>query len=216
MISLPAAEDPLVAFAKKFFQGARGSHDWEHTGRVVRLVRHLTQAEGADALVSIPAAYLHDIARCEEDASNGALDHAVRGAELAEPILSQLGFSDEQVCAICACIRTHRFRSQNPPVALEAKVLFDADKLDSIGAIGIGRAFLFAGEIGAKLHNPDVNPLQSQAYSMEDTAWREYIVKLRWIKDRMLTREGKRLAESRSAFMKNFFQRLDLEFSGSC
>lgn len=112
------------------------------------------------------------------------------------------------------CIETHRFRGNNKPQTKEAKVLFDADKLDSIGAVGIGRAFQFAGEVGARLHNGGIDIKQTQSYSKEDTAYREFTVKLRKIKDRMLTEEGKRMAEERHRFMIAFFDRLNDEVEG--
>jgi uncharacterized protein len=73
-------------------------------------------------------------------------------------------------------------QGKNIPETIEAKVLFDADKLDSIGRCGIGRAFLFAGEVGATLHNPDITPEESESYSKNDTCYREYRVKLMKIK----------------------------------
>ena len=97
----------------------------------------------------------------------------------------------------------------------EAKVLFDADKLDSIGTIGIGRAFWFAGHIGAKLHNGEHIPVEkTKPYTSEDTAYREFIVKLKRIKDLMFTKEGKRLAEERHNYMVSFFNRLQKEING--
>ncbi len=86
--------------------------------------------------------------------------------------------------------------------------------MDSIGAVGIGRAFLFAGEVGAKLHNKGIDLDKTHAYSEEDTAYREYWVKLRFIKDRILTAEGRRLAQQRHAFMEGFFSQLDEETEG--
>jgi uncharacterized protein len=102
------------------------------------------------------------------------------------------------------------------PQTLEAKILYDADKLDSIGAVGIGRAFLFAGQTGAKLHNEsDVDILACKPYSKEDTAYREFKFKMSKIKDRMLTPEGKRLATERHNFMEVFFERLERETKGA-
>jgi uncharacterized protein len=98
---------------------------------------------------------------------------------------------------------------------LEARTLFDADKLDSIGAIGIGRAFLFAGEVGAKLHNPEMDLHNTQPYTEQDTGYREFKLKLSKIKDRMLTVEGRRLARERHAFMEEFFERLQQEWDGT-
>jgi uncharacterized protein len=115
---------------------------------------------------------------------------------------------------IIHCIETNRFRGNKKLKTKEAKVLFDADKLDAIGAIGIGRAFLFAGEIGAKLHDKNVDIKKTKEYTKNDTAYREYLVKLRKIKDRMFTKEGKRIAKERHKFMVNFFNRLNKEVEG--
>ncbi len=93
-------------------------------------------------------------------------------------------------------------------------MLFDADKLDAIGAVGVARAFLFAGEIGARLHSPDVKIEDTQPYSENDTGYREYRLKLRKIKNRMLTDEGKKLADERHRFMAEFFKRFINEYKG--
>jgi uncharacterized protein len=100
------------------------------------------------------------------------------------------------------------------PETGEARVLFDADKLDAIGAVGVARAFLFAGEVGARLHTPDVDPEQTRPYTENDTGYREYRVKLCKIKDRMLTSEGRRIAKERHAFMEQFFNRFIKEYEG--
>jgi uncharacterized protein len=193
---------------------SKGSHDWEHTLRVYALAVRLAKLEKADLSVVKLAALLHDIARGEEDASGGKIDHATRGAKEAFGILKSLGASDELASATAHCIETHRFRGGSKPLSAEAKVLFDADKLDSIGAVGIGRAFLFAGEVGAKLHNKRKDILRTKAYTEEDTAYREYMVKLRHVKSRMLTKTGKTLAVKRHKFMEDFFSRLNSEVEG--
>ena len=97
---------------------------------------------------------------------------------------------------------------------MEAQVVFDADKLDSIGAVGIGRSFHFAGRIGARLHNTMEEALGSASYSREDSAYREYLVKLRYIHERMLTAEGRRMALARHQSMVGFFERLCCEVRG--
>ncbi len=204
----------IQAIAEKMFTGARASHDWDHTLRVLRLCEHIGPAERADMDVLRIAAVLHDIGRPQQDASRGSLCHAVHGAVLAEPIVATLLFSPGQKDNILHCIRTHRFRGMHVPETLEAKVLFDADKLDAIGAIGIARAYLFAGEIGARLHSPDIPAEQSAPYSIDDTGFREYRVKLSKIKDRMMTSEGKRMAGERHRFMTAFFNRFLQEYQG--
>ncbi len=200
--------------ARKLFQSARGSHDWDHTERVYRLCLRIGRRENADLAVLKLAALLHDIGRAAEDRSNGRLCHGERGAKLAKKILESHNIEKETLDKVVHCIETHRFRRSGSPESLEAKILFDADKLDSIGAVGVGRAFLFAGEVGARLHDPEVDVAATRAYTREDTAYREYLVKLSRIKDRMFTREGKRLARERHRFMVEFFRRLNKEILG--
>ena len=204
----------IKKFAKSYFDAARGSHDWEHTLRVCRLCERIGPAEGADMDVLLSAAYLHDIGRRYQDASNGAVCHAEKGAQLAEALLNGLPLSDDQKQNIVDCIKSHRFRGLNIPRTTEARVLFDADKLDAIGAVGVARAYLFAGEVGARLHNPDADIEKARPYSRDDTGFREYRVKLCKIKERILTHEGRKLAVKRHRFMEEFFNRFLEEYEG--
>lgn len=200
--------------AQDLFENARGSHDWEHSLRVHALCKKLGPIEGADMVVLEAAAYLHDIGRAAQDAANGSLCHAAKGAEKAKNILSPLLLNVKRKNNIIHCIQTHRFRGDNAPQTVEARVLFDADKLDAIGAVGIARAYLFAGELGACLHNPDLPPEHTSPYSKNDTGYREFVVKLSRIKERMLTTEGKRMALARDAFMRTFFEQFLEEYTG--
>ena len=198
----------------KYVSNASGSHDWHHVERVRKLCLHIAEVEGADKDALEIAAYLHDVGRPYQEESKGRICHAEKGAEMARFLLENQPLSREQKLNIVHCIQTHRFRGNNVPETLEAKILFDADKLDAIGAIGIGRAFLFAGEVGAKLHNSVNDPENTEVYTKEDTAYREFRVKLSKIKDRMLTHEGRLMALERHAFMEDFFVRFMKEHEG--
>lgn len=200
--------------AKQFFDRARGSHDWEHTLRVHRLCEKIGPVEGADMIVLSAAAYLHDIGRSIQDRSNGSVCHAEKGGELARPLLADMPLTRGQMENIIHCIVSHRYRGSHVPETMEAKALFDADKLDAIGAVGVARAYLFAGEVGARLHRPDMDVALAKPYSRDDTGYREYVVKLCRIKDRMITKEGRRLALDRHAFMEAFFNRFLEEYEG--
>lgn len=204
----------LKAISRSFCVAEGGSHGPDHSERVLHTALLIGQRMHANLHILTPAALLHDIGRKEERMSQGRICHASRGAEIAEPLLRELGYRHDAIEAICHCIRSHRFRGGLRPATLEAEILYDADKLDSIGAIGIGRAFLFAGQIGARLHNPELDPTQTMPYSLEDTAYREFRVKMSRVRTHMLTSVGREMAEQRHAFMQTFFDQLTRETGG--
>ncbi len=206
----------LRQLADPYHDDMGGCHGPDHTERVHKTALHIGRLMGAKLDVLSAAALLHDIGRSYETREQGKICHAEKGAELARKILAKLDFTPDLIDEIAHCIEAHRYRGKKIPVTLEAKILYDADKLDSIGAVGIGRAFLFAGQTGAKLHNEsDVDILDCKPYTREDTAFREFKFKMSKIKDHMLTPEGKRLAEERHDFMEVFFERLERETKGA-
>ena len=206
--------DHIRRITRERFAGARGSHDWDHTLRVCRLCERIGPAEGADMDVLRIAALLHDIGRSRQDACRGSVCHAEKGAEMAAPVVEDLSLSRSRKENIIHCIRSHRFRGNHKPETMEARVLFDADKLDAIGAVGVARAYLFAGEVGARPHNPGNHIENTRPYSIDDTGYREFKVKLCKIRDRILTETGKKIAEERHAFMVAFFKRFIEEYTG--
>lgn len=212
----PVIEE-IMRGAKALIDRNPACHDWDHTLRVLHNARHICQVEGANTFVVEAAAVLHDIGRPAELADQGKTCHAAHGAGLAAAMLRDLGVTEPVLVEqIADCVRTHRYRTRGArrPDSLEAKIIFDADKLDCIGAIGIGRSFHFAGRIGARVHNAEREATAAESYSTEDSAYREFLVKLRFVKDRMLTAEGRRMAASRHEFMLRFFERLNREVVG--
>jgi uncharacterized protein len=184
--------------AKYFFEEAGACHGWDHIERVYNLALHIGEKENADLEILKLAALLHDIARIEQDNSNGEICHAELGASLAKEILKKHNFSEEKINKVVHCIRTHRFRKENKPETKEAQILYDADKIDSIGAIGIGRVFAYGGEHDRSL----------------DKSCQEFQFKLSKVKDNLLTEEGKKVAQERHDFMVKFFERFFKEADG--
>ena len=203
----------IYEFVKSALQSAPGCHDFDHTLRVLRNAEKLAaETPEADLQIIRLAALLHDIARPQEMSSKGKLCHARQGAGICAVELKKYDFPQAMIDKICGCIQSHRFRGDGPaPQSLEAEIIYDADKLDSIGAIGIGRAFHFAGRENARVHNSRDEALNSEPYSREDSAYREYLVKLRHVADRMLTPAGRRHAVGRAKFMHDFFEQMDKE-----
>ncbi len=204
--------------AKKYFIGASGCHDWSHIDRVRNLALHIGKKEKADLKVLEAACLLHDIGRKEEMDSNGKFCHAEKGAELAEKFLIKLKLDKKDIENIKHCIISHRFRNEYIPKTIEAKVLFDADKLDSIGMVGVGRAFLFSGYIKNSMYTGREKYLAKNvgdhSYSKEDTPVMEYEFKLKKVKNKILTKTGKKVALERHNYMVDFFERFNQEIKG--
>jgi len=203
--------------AQGYYEANDASHSFEHVLRVLALAERIAQAEGADVDVVRTAALLHDIGRGEE--ARTGVCHAEAGARQARDILKD-GPADF-VEAVAEAIACHRFRRPDRrPQTPEARVLYDADKLDAIGAIGVARAYAVAGRRGQRLYSPlhsaDTDDL-SQAVVGESEAHtpvQEYLFKLRHLKDRLFTETGRALAADRHAFMVAFFDRLEAEVRG--
>lgn len=201
-------------FVRRKLANNRCGHDLDHTLRVYKNALKLAELCGGDVRIISAAAMLHDVGRFEETRTRGAVCHAEIGAVIARQYLEKRGFDENFVNAVVHCIERHRFRKGLAPETLEAKILFDADKLDSIGPVGLGRAFLFAGNSGARLHNSRKEALEAEEYSYQDTAYREYLVKLSKVHERMLTEQGRKLALYYTDFMKNFFNEMNLQIKG--
>ncbi|MFA6514358.1 MAG: HD domain-containing protein [Patescibacteria group bacterium] len=204
--------------AKKYFVDADGCHDWSHVERVNNLAMNIGRKERANLSVLTLAVLLHDIGRKEETKSRGKFCHAEKGAELSAKILLKYKIDQSLVDNILHCIISHRYRNNNIPKTIEAKVLFDADKLDSIGAVGVGRDFLFAGYLQNGLYTGNeiglIKSKKDYAYTKDDTAIMEYEFKLKKIKDKMLTKTGKKIALRRHNFMVLYFKRFWREVNG--
>ena len=205
--------DQYYQLARQLYQNGP-SHDFFHVERVFHLALRLGEIERADLEILGLAALFHDLARETETASAGEICHAVASAKQAQEIFLKHGESETKVAAIYHCIATHRYRNGNEPQTLEAKCLYDADKLDSLGAIGVARAYLWLGERGGTVYIPREIWEQTDFASNrpeEDSLQREWHIKLRHIPDKLYTSSARKLAMKRSETMKNFLETLERE-----
>ncbi|MFZ5918154.1 MAG: HD domain-containing protein [Chloroflexota bacterium] len=198
--------------ARRFYDGADAAHDFDHVLRVLTLAEQIARAEGADVEIVRAAALLHDVARAETAGTDRC--HAEVGAERARHILRHQ--PPERVQAVAQAIASHRFRRGSAPETLEAQVLFDADKLDAIGAVGVARAYTVGGQRNSRLW-ADVPPDYAEGDPVEardHTPAHEFVFKLSKLRDRMHTAAGRAIAAERHAFMVAFFERLGQEVRG--
>jgi uncharacterized protein len=166
------------------------------------------------------------IASEEKDIDLDVLKTAVLlGAEIAGEILKQMQYPEETIRKVQHCIQTHRFRSEREPVSIEAKILYDADKVDSMGAIGVARFYMIAGELREQLYsfvpvdqytaenivggkaNGRIKEISKHTPNLE-------FEKMKHIPQKLHTAKAREIAGERVKYMAEFFDRLRSEIVG--
>ncbi len=182
-----------------------GSHDRDHVYRVLYNAVDIASFEsGVDTDILVCACLLHDIGRPEQFA-DPTLCHAAVGAEKAELFLRERGYFPEFADRVASAIRTHRFRRAAPPESIEAKILFDADKLDACGAMGIARTFLYKGGVGDPIYTLGEDGIPSDGTDQSRVSFfQEYRFKLEGLYAHFYTRRGRELALERKAAAEAF------------
>src|SRR3989338_10247095 len=201
--------------AMGYFEGSCPPHDWTHVQRVYDLCSYIGKKEGADIYVLQLAALLNDTGRKKESAAPDRLDHAQISSEIAMKILKRYSVNGAVAKQVLHCILSHRFRKEQKPETLEAKILFDADKIDCIGAIGVARAYAFVGKQNMRLYPDKKNNKEflGTGYEKEHSAVTEFAYKLSKVKGRLFTKTAKQIACQRHRFMENFFKELNKDIS---
>jgi len=194
------------------------THGFGHVLRVLRLAEFLAAQEGANAEVVRAAALLHD-AHGADDSAHGAgrASHHLASAEFARRVLAAKGWPEDKVAAVVDAIRSHRFRAGEEPQSIEAKVLYDADKLDAIGAVGAARAVAYAVTHGQPIYaRPSERFLAigETAPHESHSAYHEFLFKLRRIRERLHTPTARAIAARRDEVMRLYFQALADEMEG--
>jgi len=208
-------------------KGSSFEHKMDHVMRVYNMCLLLAKNEDVDLDILKAAALLHDIARSKEDEDKtGKVDHALLGAEMAESILKNLDFPREKIQSVKDCIASHRYRNDHEPKTMEAKILFDADKLDTIGAIGVARSFVWIGKNNANIYSDE----DSKKYVKENleggklngkiidktkhSPQIEFETKTKFLKEKLYTGKGKKICEERIEYVEKFLDRLEKEIKG--
>lgn len=167
-------------------------HDWWHVDRVRRHALDIQKVEGGDPIVIELAALLHDVS---DHKFNGGSYEA--GATLVASFLRQRGVKERTISDVSTIIETMSYSAQKGPMhTVEGRIVQDADRLDALGAIGIARCFATSCKLGQPLFNPD----QPQGKH----AIRHFYEKLLLLKDQMNTETGKKMAETRHEFLRQY------------
>jgi uncharacterized protein len=212
-----APDMPTIEQAREWYLKADPVHDFDHVLRVYRMAERLARAEGADLEIVQAAVLLHD-AEGSAPGSETRKNHHHRSADFAGLVLVAEGWPADRISAVQHCIRAHRFRNDGEtPQTLEARILFDADKLDVLGAIGAARTITYAALNNQPFYAP---PSKQFIESGEKepgephSAYHEYVFKLCRIKDLLFTSTARALASERDIYLEDFFRQLASEIAG--
>lgn len=203
-------------YVRRELEGEGTGHDWWHIHRVRNTALSIAKEEKADLFIVELAALLHDIA--DHKFNNG--DETI-GPKAAQRWLESLNLDETSIIHVKDIITNVSFKGANvktPMKTLEGKIVQDADRLDALGAIGVARAFAYGGFRERELYNPERLPTLHDtfdAYKKDDgPTINHFYEKLFLLKDRMNTSTGKKIAEHRHQFMKDYLNRFYSEWNG--
>ncbi len=206
----------IERYMRKQMRMCDGAHDAEHVLRVLGVGLDIAAHEpDADVDVVIAACLLHDVGR-REQMERGKGCHARIGAKKAEKFLKKSGFGGDFARHVADCVRTHRFRSGDAPETIEAKILYDADKVDVCGATGVARTLFYQGRLGGALYSLTADGAIADRDDVGgETFFGEYRYKLERIGERLLTPRGREIALERRTAAQAFYESMLAEVRAS-
>jgi len=204
--------------ARTWYTDSDKVHDFDHVLRVYKMAERIAKAEGADLEIIRAAALLHDSRGSAPGDGTARMEHHQTSAKFAAAVLKEKAWAQEKIEAVQHCILAHRFRNPaEKPKTLEAKIIFDADKLDALGAIGVARVIGYAAIAGTPFYEKPSTQFLENGEEVEGenhSAYHEHLYKLRKLPMRMNTPTARKIADERLHYLDRFFERLIAEWNG--
>lgn len=186
------------------------SHDLGHFRRVYHTAKQIAIDEptSVDPLVILAAAYFHDVVSLPKNHPDNKMSSRYAAVKTRE-ILQELNFPSEKIDSICHAIEAHSFSAQIEPETLEAKIIQDADRMESLGALGVMRTFYVSGRIGREPF--DSNDLHAKNRPLDDKRFGldHFYAKLLKLPELLQTEGGRRIANTRTPFLRFFMEELE-------
>lgn len=202
-------------FVKETLENEGTGHDWKHVGRVWKTAKHLAQLEGADFFICEMAALLHDVA--DWKLNNG---DEKAGLKKVEDWLISIDVEKTDIEKILYIIDNMSYSRETTGTKLETLegfVVQDADRLDTLGAIGIARTFIYGAKHDRGLYDPEIKPRTFDDFEeykkYVTTSINHFYEKILLLKDLMKTKEGRRIAQQRHEFVENFLEQFLKEWN---
>lgn len=203
-------------FVKKTLEKDGSGHDFWHIYRVWKMAKRIAEEEKADLFTVELAALLHDIADWKYHDGDLSV-----GPKVAREFLESINADEKTIAHVCDIIGSVSYKGAGVKgimKTLEGKIVQDADRLDAIGAIGIGRTFMYSGNKGQPMHIPGKMPVMHQSAEEyikgNTTTINHFHEKLLLLKDRMNTKAARKIAEGRHRYMEEFLDKFMKEWEG--
>jgi len=203
-------------YIKLRLSGEGSGHDWWHVYRVWKNAVHIAESEEADLFIVELAALLHDIADWKFNDGNDDI-----GPQMAKEWLESLNVEENVVVHVCNIIQDISFKGAGVATNMKTKegmIVQDADRLDAMGAIGIGRAFAYGGSKGREMYNPELKPENHNSFEQyknsKGSSINHFYEKLLLLKELMNTETARKIAEKRHVFMEEYLSEFFLEWEG--
>jgi len=187
-----------------------GAHDLSHLQRVWHNARTLQIEEGGDLEVLLAAVLLHDCVAVEKNSPLRSQASRL-AAEKASKVLTNLNWPEAKIDAVTHAIEAHSFSANITPLTLEARLMQDADRLDSLGMLGVARTFYTAGRMGSALYDPHDPEARDRDYDDKRFCLDHFQTKLLHLADGFHTAAGQRLAQLRHQRLKGFMEQFKEE-----
>nr|WP_057754805.1 HD domain-containing protein [Weissella kandleri] len=209
--------DEIKDYVQTMTRNDASGHDFLHLERVLKNAEQIMQKmpdQDFDTDVVRITALLHDLI---DDKLIDDVNQAIDDLRIQ---MREWGLSDDERAAVLE-IMTHMSYSanleQHYTLSLEGQIVQDADRLDAIGALGIGRTFMYGGHAGNLMYNPNEEvrtDLTHNEYRKNSTVINHFYEKLLKLADLMNTESAKKIAKRRTAFMEFFLEEFKAEVRG--
>jgi uncharacterized protein len=194
-----------------------GSHDLGHFQRVWKAAQYIDKEEGgvADLLILLTAAYFHDLVTLPKNSPERSASSRL-SAERTVVLLRDVftDFPPEKIEGVQHAIHAHSFSARVTPLTIEARILQDADRMEALGAIGLARVFYTAGQLSQRLFDAADPLAQERAPDDLQYSLDHFQVKLFKLPALMNTVTGRRLAEEKAEYLRQFLLTIEQEIRG--
>ena len=194
-----------------------GSHDLGHFQRVWKAAQYIDKEEGsvADPLILLTAAYFHDLVSLPKNSPERSAASRL-SAEKTSALLTDvfMDFPAEKIEGVRHAIHAHSFSAQVAPLTIEARILQDADRMEALGAIGLARVFYTAGQLSQRLFDAEDPLAQTREPNDRQYSLDHFQVKLFKLPALMNTATGRRLADEKVEYLRQFLRTIEGEIRG--